>query len=425
MILYFILSFSLISAKSSEDEKKRESVVAVWRHGRRSPMVFLPKLNDSLDMWPDGTRQLTARGIEDHKRLGKFIRNNYNDLISNEFSRDEIYIRSTDFDRTIQSAEANMQGLFGEISKPIPIHTIPVKDDNLLRFPVRGCSKYDRIKDELRNTSAMKKLNKKFQKELQALKVASQNATNIDELRLTDEIVDDIKDSIECHLDNDKPLNKTIFTSGCDDCDFESLHHKWRYLSAKRMESLFTDLEHDRRIEVSRLNGGLLLGHILEYLKNPYIHPETGHKVNFFGYSAHETTIAALSIAMDVWEDVPPFYASAFFFEKYNDGTVKIFFHNSTRNDFDNSTQNHFDITTNVCRYAKDQTRCTLDELETSLMEVIPANWDVECENEHATIDKYKGRYIAVLVIMLLSWLVIIGLFMYSRRVPIKHAIFN
>ena len=39
------------------------------------------------------------------------------------------------------------------MSKPIPIHTIPVKDDNLLRFPVRGCSKYDRIKDELRNTS--------------------------------------------------------------------------------------------------------------------------------------------------------------------------------------------------------------------------------------------------------------------------------
>ena len=48
----------------------------------------------------------------------------------------------------------------------------------------------------------------------------------------------------------------------------------------KRMESLFTDLEHERRIEVSRLNGGLLLGHILEYLENPYIHPETGHKVH-------------------------------------------------------------------------------------------------------------------------------------------------
>ena len=99
------------------------------------------------------------------------------------------------------------------------------------------------------------------------------------ELKVTDEIVDDIKDSIECHLgwfstkikvqrvskrynkllrnlpssdfleaysfkithfyklkfseDNNKTLNETIFTSGCDDCDFESLHHKWRYLSAK------------------------------------------------------------------------------------------------------------------------------------------------------------------------------------------------
>ena len=61
----WVESFELFELeKSSEDEKKRESVVAVWRHGRRSPMVFLPKLNDSLDMWPDGTRQLTARGIE-------------------------------------------------------------------------------------------------------------------------------------------------------------------------------------------------------------------------------------------------------------------------------------------------------------------------------------------------------------------------
>ena len=39
-------------------------MIAVWRHGRRSPMVFQPKLNDTLDMWPDGTRQLTLRGIE-------------------------------------------------------------------------------------------------------------------------------------------------------------------------------------------------------------------------------------------------------------------------------------------------------------------------------------------------------------------------
>ena len=33
--------------------------------------------------------------------------------------------------------------------------------------------------------------------------------------------------------DNAKPLNKSLFTADCDDCDFKSLHQKWRYLSAK------------------------------------------------------------------------------------------------------------------------------------------------------------------------------------------------
>ena len=89
----------------------------------------------------------------------------------------------------------------------------------------------------------------------------SQNASKIDELKVTDDIVDDIKDSIECHLDwfstwffpvallsnislvssnklkssedNAKPLNKSLFTADCDDCDFKSLRQTWRYLSAK------------------------------------------------------------------------------------------------------------------------------------------------------------------------------------------------
>ena len=51
----------------------------------------------------------------------------------------------------------------------IPIHTIPVTEDNLLRFPVRGCAKYDKIKDSLRDTKAMKRLNERYQTELQAL----------------------------------------------------------------------------------------------------------------------------------------------------------------------------------------------------------------------------------------------------------------
>jgi hypothetical protein len=54
----------------------------------------------------------------------------------------QVYIRSTDFDRTLESAQANLAGLFPEAApgnpeadwKPIPVHTVPVSEDK-----VRGC----------------------------------------------------------------------------------------------------------------------------------------------------------------------------------------------------------------------------------------------------------------------------------------------
>ncbi|OWK15681.1 ACPT [Cervus elaphus hippelaphus] len=62
----------------------------------------------------------------------------------------KVYIRSTDFDRTLESAQANLAGLFPEAApgrseaawRPIPVHTVPVTEDKLLRFPTRSCPRY-------------------------------------------------------------------------------------------------------------------------------------------------------------------------------------------------------------------------------------------------------------------------------------------
>lgn len=53
----------------------------------------------------------------------------------------QVYVRSTDFDRTLMSAEANLAGLFPpegmqrfnpNISwQPIPVHTVPVAEDRV------------------------------------------------------------------------------------------------------------------------------------------------------------------------------------------------------------------------------------------------------------------------------------------------------
>lgn len=53
----------------------------------------------------------------------------------------QVYVRSTDFDRTLMSAEANLAGLFPpngmqrfnpNISwQPIPVHTVPIAEDRV------------------------------------------------------------------------------------------------------------------------------------------------------------------------------------------------------------------------------------------------------------------------------------------------------
>ena len=75
-------------------------------------------------------------------RLGIYLQNRYmkdNDLLNETYSRYEIYIRSTDVNRTLMSAQANMAGLYPPqgsqvwnskiLWQPIPVHTVPVVED--------------------------------------------------------------------------------------------------------------------------------------------------------------------------------------------------------------------------------------------------------------------------------------------------------
>jgi len=81
--------------------------------------------------------QLTIAGIEQHHRLGKFIRNRYQSLLSPNYTASEIVVRSTDVDRTLMSAQSNLVGLYPVIDppidkvpiQPIPIHTVSIDLD--------------------------------------------------------------------------------------------------------------------------------------------------------------------------------------------------------------------------------------------------------------------------------------------------------
>lgn len=57
--------------------------------------------------------------------LGIYFCRRYGKILGEEYSQDEVYIRSTDHDRSIISALANLTGLY-ELTV-IPVHTLPDK----------------------------------------------------------------------------------------------------------------------------------------------------------------------------------------------------------------------------------------------------------------------------------------------------------
>lgn len=105
--------------------------------------------------------------------MGKFLRERYRDLLgTDEYSLDLIYVQSTDVDRTLMSAQANLAGLFppsGDqiwnenlIWQPIPVHTIPEELDGILAAK-KPCPRYSQALKNYEETPEFKTILNKYQ----------------------------------------------------------------------------------------------------------------------------------------------------------------------------------------------------------------------------------------------------------------------
>ena len=68
-----------------------------------------------------GWGQLTGTGMSQHHVVGERLRKRYvyeTGLLSTNYSRDEVLVRSTDYDRTMQSAQSQLMGLFPPSTGP-------------------------------------------------------------------------------------------------------------------------------------------------------------------------------------------------------------------------------------------------------------------------------------------------------------------
>ncbi|XP_014279966.1 prostatic acid phosphatase [Halyomorpha halys] len=334
----------------------------LFRHGQRNPNGFYTRdPYKNMSYWPDGLGMLTKTGKLREYELGQWLGKRYKSLIPDgKYSEQLVYIQSTDVDRTLMSAQANLAGLFYPSKEemwsdlpwqPIPVHTVPKKLDKLLKveFPCPRLQKEEKI---VRKSKFLKKYNKE-RKQLYKY--------------LTKHTGDKVKEPQHCG---------TIYTNLLIESQTIS-----NFTIPDWAEKIYPDLLHQiggfsfsiptSTTILKRLRGGPLLKDIITHMKlkrNGTLDPNR----NLWLYSAHDDNVAALLNTMGVFEHhMPPFVA-----------TVMIDLRKNAKNEFfvevhyRNSTAEPTLLTIPGCTPS-----CPLDEFESYLSQVIPGDWDTECKH--------------------------------------------
>lgn len=112
-------------------------------------------------------------GKQQQFALGQWSRARYQNLLGGNFHVNDVYVRSSDVDRTIMSAQTNLAGLFppsgNEIWnknipwQPIPVHVVPENDDYILGGVLPPCRAFDNAYEAYLQSDEFQKFNESIQ----------------------------------------------------------------------------------------------------------------------------------------------------------------------------------------------------------------------------------------------------------------------
>lgn len=185
---------------------KLEMVIEFIRHGARGPN----DINWNPSIWGDisDIHQLTEVGMRQSYILGREMRRKYiekEEFLSKSYNRRELYVRSTESSRALQSASSHLYGLYPlgtglkindhyplEILlppyinltiniqdmgndalpkrfQPVDIHSIDSNKDMLLNYP-NNCPGYKILKENQMKSALYKSFNKQFNETFKKLR---------------------------------------------------------------------------------------------------------------------------------------------------------------------------------------------------------------------------------------------------------------
>lgn len=329
----------------------------LFRHGDRTPVDPYPNdpyRNESL--WPVPFGQLTNLGRHQHLLLGQWLRQRYSQLLPETYTYYDIFVRSTDVDRTLMSAEANLAGLYPPKGAqvwdnikwmPIPVHTVPQKEDNLLAMK-KYCPRYEYEVEKLKNSPEMRRIDQDNAQLYSYL--TQQTGKKISSL----EDVNTVYNSLFIEELNNKPLpewTKSVYPD------------RLRPVAEKSFE-----LDCYNKI-LSRLKTGLLVGEMVQHLvqksKN-VLKPDR----KLWIYSAHDETVANLLMTLNLFDlHCPPYTATVLMELRLNSKNQHI-----VTVSYKNSSEEPTLLTLPGCIPA-----CPLNQFVKLTKDLIPENWDREC----------------------------------------------
>eukprot|EP00512_Aurantiochytrium_limacinum_P006495 CAMPEP_0171520794 /NCGR_PEP_ID=MMETSP0959-20130129/6751_1 /TAXON_ID=87120 /ORGANISM="Aurantiochytrium limacinum, Strain ATCCMYA-1381" /LENGTH=465 /DNA_ID=CAMNT_0012060577 /DNA_START=46 /DNA_END=1443 /DNA_ORIENTATION=+ len=405
---------------SSPDALQAEAMVFFHRHGDRSPYQFMPSDVSNNALWKDGPGMLTTTGMRQLENLGTAFRSRY--LLgrpfallgpSAEYHHAKFTVRSTDFDRTLQSAESFLNGFFppgsgpagglSDSAQPVPMRTMPGELDSVLAGYSGGtCARVRELKKAAMHSKEW------FEREKQHEELLEKAAKISGYGKLTLANVSAVSDALLCEKEN----NMTWLEGFEEEPEmFEELYK----LAMTTLRPAFASTP-----ELSRLGGGNMLATVVARFQRaagvPVTVPERptpqtpvlqdgagSSDVRISQFSAHDSTLIALLGALNAFDDDNPPYGSSVVFELLYDPAdstqkyVRVYYNKGC--DVDSLFGTPLKV---ICG----DEICTLDEFVKALDPMIPKQYENECHTRDTVAylreNIYKNSSVTLWTIVLL-----------------------
>lgn len=381
--------YSLDENGSPVDSSTLRLVQALFRHGDRSPIHAYKNDLYSESDWPQGYGQLSTIGMLQEYHLGQYLKQMYVDkgFMGAPYSRQQISIRSTNYDRTLMSAYSVLAGLFppkgdqvwnpGIPWQPIPVHTMPKEEDFLLS--TANCPSYSEYTENyIRNNSLVEKT---LKDNWDLYQYMSKNAGE----EPTWEGMFRVLDPIFCQYVSNKTMPEWVNKND----------------TLKRLFDLM-DVYSTMGIPpaVAYLKGGMLVGEMIDHMKNKSETPDSQQKM--YLYSAHDTTVNAFLRTLGIFNDRKPQYTTCVIVELHEptkgDYFVKILYKNETLYNETVSQRVPYILKLNAC-----DSLCPLKTFHQIMKSSIPADIKKECGLESPTALPVGSKETTVAIVVLSS----------------------